>query len=210
MVGAGGVHGFGERAAELVGRRHYSCDSPYYSHMHDRGNPNVRDALEQDAAACAAIYAPYVTDTAITFETEPPSPADMAARIATAARAHAWLVLEQDGRVVGYAYGGRFNSRAAYRWACEVSVYLEPGRRRTGAGRALYNELLPRLAACGFRIAVAGMTLPNDASLGLHRAMGFEHVGIYRRIGFKLGSWHDVAWTQRLLADGEGPPSPPT
>lgn len=169
----------------------------------------VRDATPAHAAACAAIYAPYVTDTAITFEAEPPSAGEMAERIAAAASTHAWLVLEDDARVVGYAYGGRFNARAAYRWACEVSVYVERGRRRSGAGRMLYQALLARLAERGYRVAVAGMTLPNDASVGLHRAMGFEPVGTYRRIGYKLGAWHDVAWTQRALGDGEDPPAEP-
>ena len=171
---------------------------------------SVRDASEADAAACAAIYSPYVTDTAISFETEPPTPAAMAERIATASRTHAWMVLEDGGRVVGYAYGGPFAPRAAYRWACEVSVYLQMGRRRSGGGRALYEALLGRLTERGFRIAVAGMTLPNEASEEFHRAMGFEPVGTYRRIGFKHGAWHDVAWTQRVLADREGPPREPT
>jgi L-amino acid N-acyltransferase YncA len=175
----------------------------------DAGQPIVRDASERDAAACAAIYAPYVTGTAITFESEPPSAADMAVRIATALRSHAWVVLEDEGRVVGYAYGGRFQSRAAYRWACEVSVYVETGRRRTGSGRRLYEALFRRLAARGFRVAAAGMTLPNDASVGLHRALGFEPVGTYRGIGFKHGSWHDVAWAQRTLGDGQDPPPEP-
>jgi phosphinothricin acetyltransferase len=173
-------------------------------------HPNVRAASEQDAAACAAIYAPYVTDTAITFELDPPSAAEMAQRITAASRSYAWLVFEQEGRVAGYAYGSRFNPRAAYRWACEVSVYVEVGRRRTGAGRVLYEALLARLAERGFRVAVAGMTLPNEASLGLHCALGFEPVGTYRRIGFKHGTWHDVAWTQRVLASGDEPPAEPT
>lgn len=134
----------------------------------------------------------------------------MAERIAAASRSHAWVVLEEEGRVVGYAYGAPFNSRAAYRWACEVSVYVELGRRRTGGGRALYNTLLAELIDRGFRIAVAGMTLPNDASVGLHRAIGFEPVGTFRRIGFKHGTWHDVAWTQRTLASGGEPPPEPT
>jgi L-amino acid N-acyltransferase YncA len=192
-------------------------DGPYEDgHIYDHGithlhsaHPQVRPASAQDAAACAAIYAPYVTDTAISFETDPPSPAEMADRISAASRGHAWLVLEDEGRVVGYAYGARFHRRGAYRWACEVSVYLELGRRRTGGGRALYEALLERLTERGFRVAVAGMTLPNDASVGLHRAMGFEPVGTYRRIGFKHGSWHDVAWTQRILATGVDPPPEP-
>jgi len=155
------------------------------------------------------IYAPYVTDTAITFESGPPLPAEMAQRIATAVRTHAWVVLENEGRVVGYAYGGPFSSRVAYRWSCEVSVYLERGRRRTGGGRALYHALFARLAERGFRAAVAGMTLPNDASVGLHRAMGFEPVGTYRRIGWKHDTWHDVAWAQRTIATGQDPPVEP-
>jgi L-amino acid N-acyltransferase YncA len=166
----------------------------------------VRDANEHDAEACAAIYAPYVTDTTITFEYEPPSAAEMARRIAAAQRAHAWLVLEDDGRVVGYAYAGPYKERAAYRWSSEVSVYLEMGRRRSGSGRLLYEALFERLAERGFRTAVAGITLPNDASVGLHQAMGFEPVGTYRRIGWKFDAWHDVAYSQRALAAGDGPP----
>lgn len=169
----------------------------------------VRDASERDAEACAAIYAPYVTDTAITFESDPPPPEEMAGRIAAAGRTHAWLVLEDDGRIVGYAYGGPYKARAAYRWSCEVSVYVEPGRRRTGAGRSLYEALFARLAGRGFRTVVAGMTLPNEASVGLHRALGFEPVGVYRRIGWKNGRWHDVAWTQRAIGDGGWDADPP-
>ncbi len=175
---------------------------------------SVRDATEGDAAACAAIYAPYVTDTAITFEYEPPSAAEMARRIAAAQRAHAWLVLEGAapdgrGRVVGYAYAGPFKERAAYRWSCEVSVYLEVGRRRSGSGRLLYEALFTRLAERGFRTLLAVMTLPNDASEGLHRALGFEPVGTFRRVGWKHGQWRDVAWAQRSIGQGDGPPEEP-
>jgi L-amino acid N-acyltransferase YncA len=173
------------------------------------GPANVRPATPEDAPACAAIYAPYVTDTAITFELQAPSPQQMAQRIAAASAGHAWLVLEDERRVVGYAYGGPFHTRPAYRWACEVSVYLELGRRRTGAGRALYEALFARLAERGFRMAVAGMTLPNEASVALHRELGFQTVGVYRRIGFKHGAWHDVEWTQRALGAGDDPPSEP-
>jgi phosphinothricin acetyltransferase len=171
----------------------------------------VRDATTADAEACLAIYAPYVTGTAITFELEVPSAATMAERIAKAAATHAWLVAEAGGRVVGYAYGGPYKERAAYRWACEVSVYIDRARHRTGAGRALYEALLPRLAARGYTMAVAGMTLPNEGSVGLHRALGFEPVGTYRRIGYKHGAWHDVAWTQRPLATvSDDPPAEPS
>ncbi|WP_432942523.1 N-acetyltransferase family protein [Kribbella sp. CA-253562] len=167
----------------------------------------IRDAVaEADAAACAAIYTPYVRDTAITFEVEPPTVEAMAERIRSAQRRHAWLVLEDAGRIVGYAYAGPMKERAAYRWSCEVSIYLELGRRRTGGGRALYEALFDRLIDRGFRTAIAGMTLPNDASVGLHAALGFEPVGTYRRIGWKNNAWHDVAWAQRSLATGDDPP----
>lgn len=169
----------------------------------------VRDATERDAQACAAIYAPYVTDTVISFETDAPTPAEMAARIACAIDKHAWLVLEDAGRVVGYAYGQPFKERAAYRWACETSIYLEVGRRRTGAGRTLYRALLTRLAERGYHRAFAGMTLPNDASAGLHRSLGFEPVGVYRRVGWKNGTWHDVAWVQKTIAANDQPPVEP-
>ncbi|RZU19632.1 phosphinothricin acetyltransferase [Kribbella rubisoli] len=170
----------------------------------------VRDASAADAEACAAIYAPYVTDSAITFEIDPPGPAEMASRIAQAQSTHAWLVVEDEDRVIGYAYGGPMKPRAAYRWSCEVSVYLEPGRRRTGAGRALYEALFARLTARGYRTAVAGMTLPNPASEGLHKSLGFEPIGTYRNIGWKLNTWHDVAWVQRPLAILPDPPQEPS
>lgn len=191
------------------------------------GEPFIRDARESDAAACAAIYEPYVVDTAISLETTPPSPAEMAERIASAVHTHAWLVLEAEGasqpgtseertevatdsgRVVGFAYGGPFSPRAGYRFSCGVSVYLELGLRRSGAGRALYQALFTRLAERGYRMLLAGMTLPNPASEGLHRALGFEPAGIYRRVGWKHGSWHDVAWVQRSIGPDEDPPAEP-
>lgn len=164
--------------------------------------------MPEDADRCAAIYAPYVTDTAISFETDPPTAAEMARRIAVAQRAHGWLVLEADGEVVGYAYGGPFMARAAYRWSAGVSVYLDGGRRRTGGGRVLYETLIERLAARGFRVLLAGVALPNEASEGLHVALGFQPVGTYRRVGWKHGRWHDVTWYQRVLVEDDGPPEP--
>ncbi|MEV4311212.1 N-acetyltransferase family protein [Actinocrispum sp. NPDC049592] len=169
----------------------------------------VRDASVDDASACAAIYAPYVTGTSITFEVDPPSDAEMASRIAAAVDTHAWLVAEDAGEVIGYAYGGPFKARAAYRWSCEVSVYMSLNHHRTGGGRALYTELFSRLASRGFRTVCAGMTLPNDASVALHRALGFEPVGTYRNIGWKHNAWHDVAWAQREIAPVGDPPAEP-
>ena len=175
-------------------------------------DPQVRDATAADAAACVAIYAPYVTDTAVTFEAEPPTVAEMAGRIGTAQRRHAWLVLEEGGVVVGYAYAGPFKERAAYRWSCEVSVYLAPDGRGRGGGQFLYEALLARLTERGYRMAAAGMTQPNEASGRLHAALGFEPVGTFRAVGWKHGAWRDVLWVQRPLGApvpaGENPPEP--
>lgn len=159
----------------------------------------VRDATPDDAAACAAIYAPYVADTTVSFEEEPPSPEEMARRIARAQEQHAWLVAEDDDGVLGYAYAGTFRSRAAYRHTCEVSVYVAAGRRGGGAGRQLYSALLDRMAGLGMRLAVGGATMPNDASERLHRALGFEVVGTFRDVGFKQDRWCDVRWFQKRL-----------
>jgi phosphinothricin acetyltransferase len=150
----------------------------------------------RDAAACAAVYAPYVSDSVISFEEEPPDAAEMARRIDGA---HEWLVLERNGEVAGYAYGGVHRTRAAYRWTTEVSVYVGAAHHRTGVGRALYLELFDRLRERGFHLALAGVTLPNPASVALHEALGFRAVGVYREIGRKFGAWHDVGWWELAL-----------
>jgi L-amino acid N-acyltransferase YncA len=175
----------------------------------DRVAPHIRDAGASDADACAAIYSPYVSETVISFETEPPSPSEMGERMTEALRTHAWLVAEIDSDVIGYAYGHRFAPRAAYRWSCETSIYLDGQHQRAGVGRALYGALLDRLSRRGYRTAFAGMTLPNDASAGLHRAVGFEPAGIYRRVGWKNDAWHDVAWFQKDLGPVGEPPTEP-
>jgi L-amino acid N-acyltransferase YncA len=165
------------------------------------GPAAIRDAVpDADAAACLEIYAPYVRDTAVSFEEEVPARDDLARRIRACAATHAWLVCEAaGGGIAGYAYGSPHRSRPAYRWAADVTVYVAPQRRRGGIGRRLYTALFARLADRGFQVVCAGITLPNDASVGLHRAVGFEPVGVYRRIGWKAGAWHDVAWWQREL-----------
>ncbi|HEY5821681.1 MAG TPA: GNAT family N-acetyltransferase [Propionibacteriaceae bacterium] len=169
----------------------------------------IRPATEADGERCAEIYRPYVSNTAITFEVDPPTAAQMADRIADANALHAWLIAEDGDRTIGYAYAHPFAARPAYRWSCETSVYLEMGRRRTGAGRALYEALLDRMVERGYRIAMAGMALPNPASVGLHEALGFELVGTYRRVGWKNGAWHDVARVQKVLAADPGIPAEP-
>jgi phosphinothricin acetyltransferase len=169
----------------------------------------VRDATPDDAAACAAVYRPYVTGTAVSFETRAPTTAEMARRIAQAQDRHAWLVHEEAGRVLGYAYGVPYLAREAYRWSTAVSVYLHADAHGRGLGRALYTALLDRLAARGYRMALAGITLPNEASEALHRALGFEPIGVHRRVGWKQGRWRDVLWTQRPLGDDDDPPAEP-
>ncbi|MGB3186588.1 MAG: N-acetyltransferase family protein [Ornithinimicrobium sp.] len=160
----------------------------------------IRDAdPAADAASCATIYTPYVMHTTITFEEQPPAPADFEQRIAAAQVRHAWLIGEVHGVAVGYAYAGPYRPRAAYRWSCETSVYLDRDRRGTGVGRQLYQALLDRMTELGFRTAVAGTTLPNDASQRLHDGLGFEPIGVFRAVGFKFDQWCDVAWVQRDL-----------
>ena len=161
-----------------------------------------------DAAACAAIYAPYVTASAASFEERAPSAGELAARMERTTRTHPWLVLEDAGRVVGYAYASQHRPRAAYRWAADVGVYVNPAHHRRGGGRRLYTALLELMRAQGLRIACAGITLPNDASVALHRSVGFEPVGTFRAIGWKAGAWRDVSWWQLALAPGDGGPPP--
>ena len=152
-----------------------------------------------DAAACAAIYAPFVSDNWISFELDAPTADEMAGRIANYGDSQAWLVAEVDGAVAGYAYGSPHRSRAAYASSCDVAVYVDPAHSRQGVGRALYAALFPLLADKGFHAAFAGIALPNDPSVELHEAMGFTPVGTYREVGWKMGGWRDVGWWQRLL-----------
>jgi len=174
--------------------------------------PRIRDAdPAHDAAACAAIYAPHVEGSAVSFEEEAPSVGEMAARIERYGASHAWLVAEREGEIVGYAYGTAFNERPAYRWSTYVSVYVAESARGEGIGRALYEALLGRLRGRGFRMACAGITLPNEASEGLHESLGFKQIGVNRGIGFKEGAWRDVGWYQlELVPAGEDPPQEPT
>jgi phosphinothricin acetyltransferase len=170
----------------------------------------IRVATGRDAAGIAAIYAPIVRDTAISFETEVPSPDEIGRRVADTLSRLPWLIAgEDDGSVTGYAYAAPHRARAAYRWCCEVSAYVRADRRRRGVARGLYVALLRILERQGYRNAYAGITLPNDASVGLHESLGFRPVGVYRRIGHKLGEWYDVGWWQRDLAPHDATPGEP-
>jgi len=163
---------------------------------------------ERDAVACAAIYAPHVEASPTSFEETAPGEAELASRIERTLRTHPWLVAEGEGAVVGYAYACPHRERPAYRWAVDVSVYVIDPQRGRGVGQRLYEELLERLRRQGFRTACAGITLPNEASVGLHERLGFVAVGVYRRIGWKAGAWRDVGWWQLDLAPNEADPPP--
>ena len=169
----------------------------------------IRIARADDAPAMAAIYAPIVRQTHISFETEPPDGAEMARRLQATLATHPWLAAQSGGAVIGYAYARAHRARAAYRWSVDVTIYLGEAARRRGVGRALYLALFELLRRQGFRSAFAGVALPNDASVGLHEALGFEPVGVYRDVGFKLGAWRDVGWWRLGLSDSAQAPSEP-
>jgi L-amino acid N-acyltransferase YncA len=150
-----------------------------------------------DAAAVAAIYAPYVTNTVISLEEVAPTTEEIADRIERHSATHAWLVAEEaPDQIQGFAYACPHRERASYRWAADVSVYVAERAHRRGIGRGLYNTLLAQIRGRGVHVACAGITLPNEASVALHESFGFVPVGVYRRIGFKAGAWRDVGWWQ--------------
>ena len=161
----------------------------------------IREASDGDAEQFATIYAPYVRDTAISFEVVPPTTAEMAERIRGLTATYPWLVCTDGSAVLGYAYASRHRERAAYGWSVDVSVYVRGDAHRRGIGRALYSALLRIVAAQGFCNAYGGITLPNPSSVALHESMGFTPVGVYRAVGFKLGTWHDVGWWELALPE---------
>ncbi len=169
--------------------------------------PTIRLATPDDAEQVRAIYAPYC-ETPISFEAEPPGVEEMRGRLAKVLGPYPWLVGEEGGEVLGYAYATRHRERAAYRWSVDTAVYVRQGMQRRGVGRALYTSLLAVLPLQGFVNAYAGVALPNPASVGLHEAMGFRPVGVYGQVGFKCGAWHDVAWFQRPLRPRPAEPPP--
>ena len=165
------------------------------------GSVAVRRATNQDAAACLAIYRPFVESTAVSFEEVVPTLEEFADRIERSLSAWTWLVAEKDGRCIGYAYGHSHRERVAYRWSVEVTIYVAASHRGQGVGRELYSQLFTDLASLGFCNAYAGVTQPNEASMALHRGVGFEYIGTFRSVGRKFHRWHDVAWFQRKLRE---------
>ena len=169
----------------------------------------IRWAIAEDAAAMAAIYAPVVRTTAISFEMDAPTAEEMAARVRATLAYAPWLVCARGEDVLGFAYASRHRERAAYRWSVDASVYVDERARRRGVARGLYTSLFALLRGQGFYAVHAGITLPNAASVGVHESLGFERVGVYRAVGYKLGAWHDVGWWQLVLRERVGTPAPP-
>ena len=174
----------------------------------------IRSARTDDAPAIAAIYAPIVDTTPISFELVPPSVEEMRGRIAKTLQTLPWLACEDaQGRLCGYVYASKLRERAAYQWSVEVTAYVRDDCRGQGVARRLYGQLFEQLVALGYYQAFAGITLPNDASVGLHEALGFERIAQYRNVGYKLGAWRDVGYWQkplRALQPAPNPPAPPT
>jgi L-amino acid N-acyltransferase YncA len=170
----------------------------------------IRLAREEDAEAIERIYAPIVRDTVISFELEPPDVAEIRRRIAKTLPEFPWLVDERDGELAGYAYASRHRERLAYQWSVDVSCYVDERFRGRGIGKELYRALLRVLRRQGFQSALAGIALPNAASVALHEAVGFQPIGVYRNVGFKLGRWRDTGWWQCSLGEPVPEPRPPT
>jgi L-amino acid N-acyltransferase YncA len=164
---------------------------------------------DRDAPAVAAIYRPAIVSTVASFEEPAPDAHAMAGRMRATLERYPWLVATDGETVVGYAYATAHAERAGYRWSVNVSAYVDAMFHGRGIGRRLYDELLDFLRRQGFVNVYAGIALPNPASVALHEAIGMKRIGVYERVGFKLGAWHDVAWYGLRLADPEGTPPEP-
>lgn len=169
----------------------------------------IRVATPDDASDITAIYGPIVERTYISFEELVPTSDEMAARIANTLLTHPWLVIDMSGAVAAYAYAGPHRGRDAYKWSCDVSVYVAETARRQGLAKLLYKRLFAALTELGYARVFAGIALPNPASVGIHEAVGFVPIGVYPQVGFKNGAWRDVGWWTRPLQDLGDQPSPP-
>lgn len=165
-----------------------------------------RIAAPADAPRLAEIYAPYVAETAVSFATTPPTPEDFLHKIASP---YPFLVCEENGQVLGYAYAGQYRVREAYRWNAELSIYVDASAQSRGVGKLLMNRLLAVLKAQGYQNAYSCITLPNEKSIGLHRALGFEQIALFESAGYKLGRWHSVVWLRLALNPFPNPPAEP-
>lgn len=169
----------------------------------------IRPATASDAEAIANIYRHYVEHTSITFEVDPPSPTEFAERITKVTTKFPWLICEYQGKTVGYAYACLHRERAAYRWSVDTAVYVDTECRGKALGRLLYERLIPEVRSLGYYNAFAGITLPNERSVKLHENVGFKSIGVYKSVGYKQGSWHDVGWWQLQLREYSSSPTEP-
>lgn len=169
----------------------------------------IRDARRSDVPAMLAIYAPFVEHTAVSFEYDVPTEAEFARRLEEHQAAFPWLVCEENGRVMGYAYAGRAFERAAYGWNAEISCYLAPELRGRGVGRRLYARIEEILTRLGYYKLFAVVTSANAPSVAFHRALGFRDAACFRNVGYKQGGWYDVLWLEKTLCDRPEPPRLP-
>jgi L-amino acid N-acyltransferase YncA len=170
---------------------------------------SIRQAKIADAEAILTIYGPICEASPTSFETRSPTLEEMEDRIRKITAFYPWLVAENDGKILGYAYAGQHRERAAYRWAIDVAVYIHADSRRTGIGTAVYCALFELIKAQGFCRAYAGITVPNPGSIRIHQQMGFVPIGTYHEVGFKLGAWHDVLWMGAVLRSAINEPKEP-
>lgn len=177
--------------------------------MGRQASNQIRLARAADAEGILAIYGPIVRDTAISFELEAPTLEQMRGRIEATLPKYPWLAADSGNGIAGYAYASKHRERAAYQWSADVSVYVASEARGRGVGRTLYTALLGMLEDLGYYSALAGIALPNPASVRLHESMGFRPIGIYRNVGYKLGAWRDVGWWQCKLREPGKDPRPP-
>lgn len=171
--------------------------------------PQLRFASESDVPALLSIYQQYIPTT-ITFEYELPSPAEFARRVSSVSEVYPYLVLEEEGAVLGYAYAHPIAERAAYGWGAELSVYLRPGAAGKGLGKRLYRVLIRLLRLQGVHTVYGLVASPNPASEGLHASLGFRVMGIQRSAGYKNGRWIDLLWFERAISPYDPDPAPLT
>lgn len=169
----------------------------------------IRVALVSDAESMLEIYAPIVRETPVSFELVPPSLEDYRLRVASVLETMPWVVCEEKGEILGYAYASRFRPRPAYQWTAEATVYVHPRRQRRAVGRALYTALFDGLRLLGYPSVIAVIALPNPASVALHETLGFVPVGVFQKVGYKLGRWHDVGFWQLTLQELSASPVEP-
>lgn len=166
----------------------------------------IRNARPEDGASLAAIYNPYITDLVTSFEISPVTPEEMAARILRITEFYPWLIYEEDGEILGYAYASRWKEREAYRYCAETTIYLRAGEEGKGIGTLLYQALLDRLPFHGVKVAIGCIALPNDGSVALHEKLGFQKVGHFPAVGHKFNDWIDIGyWRKSLCGADEAP-----